>query len=200
MKVVKSRNLFLFGFLGLFLLFSCSKKDDGGDDGPIQHADANNYYEYTVSGAVSGTVIGKPTWIMFGDVLGSLIFSNDDHQLKFTGNNKYRDETEKGHHMIGIERVTTENGRWVAKLGTYPVTPFKIMKHNSSEVSFYVYYKDGKSGKKFGSPKATDGKIIITASDKTHYEGTFEFEAFEVDGPANSSIKIKGKFRMPGGY
>ncbi|MEO8933877.1 MAG: hypothetical protein ABI295_06175 [Xanthomarina sp.] len=205
MKIFKLKSVLLYSLLSCFILSSCSSDDDaspdGGGDGVITHEDVNNFYEFRMSGGESGTTFGKPTWVLFAGSLGTLEFSNTDYRLSIVGNNRYSGPEESGWIRKGVPIVATENNRFVAKLGTYPITPLHTVSHDSNEVSLHVYFQNKTTGKKYG-PYAvnTTGNLIITDSDNRYYEGTFDFKVFEEDGPSDSSVTVKGKFRMSGGF
>lgn len=201
MKVFRLKNVFFLALLGGLFLISCSKEK--GDDvvpDKIEHEDESNFFEYTISGAIKGTKIGKPSWILFADDLSTFQFYGNStdpnrHLLRIDGNFKYDNAEERTGRMIGISTQIIE-GKWTATTGTFPIRNEKI-KYNDNQISFRVTYTDKETVKEFGvDDEKLKGEIKVTEAGKGYYSGTFEFLAYEKGGPASSSITVKGKFRQ----
>ena len=198
MKVFELKNLYFIGLLFGFFLFSCSKEDKA--EPPFQHEDAENYYEYTISGAINGNAFGKPDYRSYYSEYVSFYFSKaDDHHLSITGLEKYFEDGSGVRHF-GIPIVKMSDDSETPELGTYPITKqVKTLRPTDPgyyDILFYAAYKDTKTGRKFGHTGDTEGSITISNSGNGFYEGHFEFEAKESSGSSSETVKIKGKFRQ----
>ena len=132
--------------------------------------------------------------------LSTLTFNGDSkepngYELSIDGNFKYDNEEERTGHLVGFP-IADIDGRWTATVGTFPIR-YERIKHDNNQISFRITLKDQKSGRVFGElDEKQTGEVSITESGSRYYAGTFEFVAYEKDGPANSSITVKGKFRQ----
>lgn len=196
MKNLKWSITFLMVFAGSLFFTSCSKDDDNGKKSetnkPIVHEDPDNYYEYTVTGALTEVEFGKPSWILFAGNLSTFRFG----PLRLDANFKYDDDEENNGHMTGIETMSVD-GSWTATPGTYPIL-YENIKFDEDHVSFRAYYKKSGSDREFGGggDDKSVGELVITESGYRYYEGTFDFVIYEREGPEDSFVNIKGHFRQ----
>jgi len=203
MKAFRIKSALLFGF-SFLLLMSCSKNDDDGvaveKIPPIVHEDTGNFYEYTIDGAIKGIAFGKPDhkWY-YSEYVGFYFAKAYDYNISITGSQKYFADN-SGTRSFGIPLVVMPDSSKVPELGTYPIgkvsETLRPTDPGYSDILFTAYFTEHGSDRKFGKTADTEGSITISASGESYYEGTFEFEAFELDGPSDSKVIIKGKFRQ----
>ena len=208
MNKFKLTNTFIILFLASILMVSCSKDDDTGPVTKAPKADQNdpvdstdtapvvdslNYFNITITGAISGEVAGKPKIIIQDKSFSSFLFFTDGaiagFRLNWNNNGIPLD-------FIDPEDTQLAGGGWTATPGTY-----NISRQGSVEgiASYYPIVFDYVTDRQFGGPQdlSANGTVSITevgydAQGYGYMLGTFEFEAFDGD----EKVTLTGDFRM----